>query len=50
MITTNSDGGDIDQLVLTWEKIFKSGTDYDTWGQPVEATGIYQRLVLSHCW
>ncbi|XP_064622486.1 axin interactor, dorsalization-associated protein-like [Lineus longissimus] len=44
MTTPSVDERNIDQLVVSWEKTFKSGTDYDTWGQPVEATGIYQRL------
>ena len=31
------------RLVTAWHTSFKKGTDYDLWGQPVEATSEYHR-------
>ncbi|KAL5008421.1 hypothetical protein ScPMuIL_014002 [Solemya velum] len=31
-------------VVLTWHKTFRNGTDFDLWGQPVEAIEEYERL------
>lgn len=38
---------DRDELISEWSKAFKKGTDYDLWGQPVEAVDSYQRYVSS---
>ncbi|XP_064603180.1 axin interactor, dorsalization-associated protein B-like [Liolophura sinensis] len=35
---------DRDELISEWSKAFKKGTDYDLWGQPVEAVDSYRRL------
>ena len=32
-----------EQLGKAWQKVFKSGTDFDTWGQPVEAVAEYEK-------
>ena len=31
------------RLVAAWHTSFKKGTDFDLWGQPVEATSEYHR-------
>ncbi|XP_060570684.1 axin interactor, dorsalization-associated protein-like [Ruditapes philippinarum] len=35
---------DEEKVVSAWHKAFKTGTDYDLWGQPVEAIDDYKRL------
>ena len=35
---------DLSVLVMRWQSAFKRATDFDTWGQPVEAIDVYQRL------
>ncbi len=35
--------GDQEAVITEWCSIFKQGTDFDTWGQPLEATDVYQR-------
>lgn len=35
---------DEEKVVTAWHTAFKRGTDYDLWGQPVEAIDGYQRL------
>lgn len=35
---------DEEKIVTAWCKAFKTGTDYDLWGQPVEAIDDYKRL------
>ena len=32
-----------DRLIDDWHTSFKKGTDFDLWGQPVEATDEYSR-------
>lgn len=39
-----NDTEDEGKVVTAWHKMFKTGTDYDLWGQPVEAIEVYQRL------
>lgn len=36
-----------EKVVTSWHAAFKTGTDYDLWGQPVEAIEEYHRYVLS---
>ena len=36
---------DLQLLVLRWQTAFKRATDFDMWGQPVEAIDVYQRYV-----
>jgi hypothetical protein len=35
---------DEEKVVSAWHKAFKTGTDYDLWGQPVEAIDDYKRF------
>ncbi|XP_070179601.1 axin interactor, dorsalization-associated protein-like isoform X2 [Littorina saxatilis] len=35
---------DLPVLVNRWHAVFKRATDFDMWGQPVEAIDVYQRL------
>ena len=32
-----------ERVIEDWHVTFKKGTDYDLWGQPVEAGDIYQK-------
>ncbi|XP_067682024.1 axin interactor, dorsalization-associated protein-like [Haliotis asinina] len=50
-MTTVSDSDDQESVVTSWCSLFKQGTDFDTWGQPLEATEMYQSLSkqLHHC-
>ena len=32
-----------EKVITAWHTAFKKGTDYDLWGQPVEAIDGYQR-------
>jgi len=34
---------DEEKVVTSWQKSFKTATDYDLWGQPVEAIDEYHR-------
>ena len=36
---------DLYMLVKRWQTAFKRATDFDMWGQPVEAIDVYQRFV-----
>ena len=40
------DGGEKDQLINTWHTLMKKSTDFDLWGQPVEANDSYKRLFI----
>ncbi|KAL8611958.1 hypothetical protein ACOMHN_062587 [Nucella lapillus] len=35
---------DLSVLLKRWQAAFRRATDFDTWGQPVEAIDVYQRL------
>ncbi|KAK7468199.1 hypothetical protein BaRGS_00036560 [Batillaria attramentaria] len=38
------DDGELPILVARWQAAYKRATDFDMWGQPVEAIDVYQRL------
>lgn len=40
-----NDIDDEEKVVTAWHTAFKTGTDYDLWGQPVEAIEDYQRYI-----
>ncbi len=35
------------RMVSGWHTLFKKGTDFDLWGQPVEAISEYQRYKMN---
>ena len=39
-----SEKDDEEKVITAWHTAFKKGTDFDLWGQPVEAIDGYQRL------
>ncbi|KAJ8308610.1 hypothetical protein KUTeg_013484 [Tegillarca granosa] len=43
-----TDLGSHDEVISEWHKAFKRATDFDLWGQPVEAIDGYQRFMISH--
>lgn len=38
-----TDLGSHDEVISEWHKAFKRATDFDLWGQPVEASDGYHR-------
>lgn len=42
-----SEKDDDEKVITAWHTAFKKGTDFDLWGQPVEAIDGYQRCVCS---
>ena len=46
-----NDFQDEEKIVTAWCKAFRAGTDYDLWGQPVEAIDQYRgyyKCILYH--
>ena len=40
---------DEEKVITAWHTAFKKGTDFDLWGQPLEAIDGYQRLIARNC-